>query len=75
MSGVWQRMNNPRRLTNGWKINMFKIIRVTCIVLMFAAVLVGIYGFCFEQWDVFPLTFGIPFAVMALGAWIVEACE
>ena len=54
---------------------MFKIIRVTCIFLRFAAVLVGIYGFCFEQWDVFPLTFGIPFAVMALGAWIVEACE
>ena len=54
---------------------MFKIMRVTCIILMFAAVLVGIYGFCFEQWETFPLTFGIPFAVMALGAWIVEACE
>lgn len=54
---------------------MFKMIRVTCIVLMFVAVLVGLYGFCFERWDVFPLTFGIPFAFAALGAWIAEACE
>ena len=62
------------RYRNSGRI-MFKIMRVTSIVLMFAAVLVGIYGFCFERWDIFPLTFGIPFAVMALGAWIAEACE
>jgi len=54
---------------------MFKTMRVTGLILMFAAVLVGTYGFCFELWDVFPLTFGIPFAFMALGAWIAEACE
>jgi hypothetical protein len=54
---------------------MFKMMRVTSLILMFAAVLVGLYGFCFELWDVFPLTFGIPFAFIALCAWITEACE
>jgi hypothetical protein len=54
---------------------MFKIIKMVCLILMFAVVMVGLYGYCFERWDVFPLTFGIPFAVMALGAWITEPCE
>ena len=54
---------------------MFKIMRVSSIVLMFAAVLVGIYGFCFEQWEVFPLTFGIPFCMLAIFSWIMEEAE
>ena len=36
---------------------MFEKIRNTALLLMFPAVLVGMYGFCFKGWDTFPILF------------------
>jgi hypothetical protein len=55
--------------------NMFEKIRNTALLLMFPAVLVGMYGFCFKGWDTFPILFALPFAFIALCAWLTEGCD
>ena len=55
--------------------NMFEKIRNTALLLMFPAVLVGMYGFCFRGWDTFPILFALPFAFIALCAFLTEGCD
>jgi hypothetical protein len=56
-------------------INMFEKIRNTALLLMFPAILVGMYGFCFRGWDTFPILFALPFAFVALCAFLTEGCD
>jgi hypothetical protein len=54
---------------------MFRVMRNIFLLLMFPAVLIGMYGFCFKGWDTYPILWALPFAFMALCAWLTESCE
>ena len=57
------------------RIIMFEKIKNAALLLMFPAVLVGMYGFCFRGWDTFPILFALPFAFIALCAFLTEGCD